>query len=960
MPYDAFISYSHSTDERLAPAVRDGLQKLAKPWNKRRALNIFLDKSSLEISAGLKGALHAKLEGTEWLILLLSEDSARSQWVSEEIANWTATKPANRIALVQTDGELYWGDGDWDWERSTAAPRALSGVYAEEPLWLDLRKYRDEPDLDIRSNSSFRDDLATLAAPLHGKSKEELVGEDLVQFRRSLRLRRAAITGLAVLTVLSITATVAALIARKEAIKEAKIATTRQLAAQALVESTDQPDLGLLLAVAAHDLDQELLAGGDIENSLDGPRSALLQILEKTPELVSYLTGFSSRPTALAAAHESSMLAVGETMGVVSLWDTSTFERGGALESLEGAVTAMVFSEGATSLAVGTEGGDVVIWDIGSGRTVEIEGEGSPVIGIAFDAALRRVAVAYRTKDDEIITIRETGSGSRIGDDLENFIGVAAMRFEGRNRLAVIDIRGVKSCEIGGGCTEGSGGVNLAKPGASAYLIEAGLGAVSHFFNGGINTGRLENDLDQNFQLGAGIISGMAFSPDGSVLTVVQEATMSFWHPLTGKQAGTSLLGIAAGQDTEIVFLSQDGSRLATLADGKVQVWDRGRKRRLGDQLPILKVDLPDAIGSVVGADFSPDGRRVAWIIDPAGDTRCPDEYTRKNMWTPDREAYYLHLQEGLDGLCDSEEGQTVAVWSRDTGKIVTLAAGLEQDVRFLDGTRICTDRGEVWDVENRLRIKDAKPDCFDSDKTWKAAGEGGFTRCEAGVLVRAELGALASLIAGIDLDAAALNTDTRCLAVLDHPNPWQVTVWMIDESGGESHSVIDLGAEVDTLNAFGKEGSKPTLTLSPDGGTLAVDYPSGGISFWNTDQGARLLKIPRDAIRTFDFSPDGKLVALDRVTGDIELRETTTLSIVGVLRGDGDTNARILKFRPDGKELMEAVVGGGITLWDVNVDSWRSKACALAGRPLDKDERRRFNPGNVAVDPCSSVKIGD
>jgi len=101
--YDAFISYSHSTDERLAPAVRDGLQKLAKPWNKRRALNIFLDKSSLEISSGLKNALHAKLEGTEWLILLLSEDSARSQWVSEEIVNWTATKPANRIALVQTD-----------------------------------------------------------------------------------------------------------------------------------------------------------------------------------------------------------------------------------------------------------------------------------------------------------------------------------------------------------------------------------------------------------------------------------------------------------------------------------------------------------------------------------------------------------------------------------------------------------------------------------------------------------------------------------------------------------------------------------------------------------------------------------------------------------------------------------------------------------------------------------------
>lgn len=52
--YDAFISYSHSSDDRLAPAIRDGLQKLAKPWNKRRALNVFLDKLSLEVASGLR------------------------------------------------------------------------------------------------------------------------------------------------------------------------------------------------------------------------------------------------------------------------------------------------------------------------------------------------------------------------------------------------------------------------------------------------------------------------------------------------------------------------------------------------------------------------------------------------------------------------------------------------------------------------------------------------------------------------------------------------------------------------------------------------------------------------------------------------------------------------------------------------------------------------------------------
>ena len=35
---DAFISYSHSADSQLAPALRFGLERLTKPWYRRRAL----------------------------------------------------------------------------------------------------------------------------------------------------------------------------------------------------------------------------------------------------------------------------------------------------------------------------------------------------------------------------------------------------------------------------------------------------------------------------------------------------------------------------------------------------------------------------------------------------------------------------------------------------------------------------------------------------------------------------------------------------------------------------------------------------------------------------------------------------------------------------------------------------------------------------------------------------------
>ena len=45
--YDAFISYSHAADGRLAPAVQTGLQRLARPWYRRWALRVFRDDTGL-------------------------------------------------------------------------------------------------------------------------------------------------------------------------------------------------------------------------------------------------------------------------------------------------------------------------------------------------------------------------------------------------------------------------------------------------------------------------------------------------------------------------------------------------------------------------------------------------------------------------------------------------------------------------------------------------------------------------------------------------------------------------------------------------------------------------------------------------------------------------------------------------------------------------------------------------
>ncbi|GIF39597.1 TIR domain-containing protein [Actinoplanes xinjiangensis] len=200
MTFNGFISYSHAADGRLAPAVQRGLHRLAKPWHRRRALWIFRDQTGLAVTPGLWSSIQTALDGSEYFVLLASPEAAQSRWVNREIEHWIATKAANRILPVVTDGEWTWDQERHDFtEDSTAVPAALRGVFTEEPLFLDLRWARDSEHLSLQ-HSRFRDAIAQLAAPMHGVSKDELEGEDVRHHRRARRLGSGALVMLVVLT----------------------------------------------------------------------------------------------------------------------------------------------------------------------------------------------------------------------------------------------------------------------------------------------------------------------------------------------------------------------------------------------------------------------------------------------------------------------------------------------------------------------------------------------------------------------------------------------------------------------------------------------------------------------------------------------------------------------------------------------------------------------------------------
>jgi hypothetical protein len=420
--YDAFISYSHAADGDLARALQESLQRFATPWspwrwaNPIRSLRVFRDQSALSADPGLWPAIERALAASDWFILLASVNAANSPWIDKEVSFWCAHKPNERILLVQTDGELNWDDaaGDFDWKVCTALPRRLARVFAEEPLWLDLRWTESQARLD-RRDPRFGDAVASIAAPIRGIPKDELIGEDIRQHHQLQRWRRVAMATLSVLLISAIAAAgiawhqrnlarereIEAIAQRTRAERQAEIALARQLAAQSVqlrVQAVERIEQSLLLAVEAARRD----------SSLEGAR-ALARALALTPRRANQWGSVQPYAMVLTIAYspDGRLLASGED-GWVALWQV------GGGEVWRKAISAkwLRFRPDGKILAAGGGEGKVALLRVEDGEQIGSLDLGDRVAALAFDPTGRFLATAGT---DGSARILEVDSREEIG-----------------------------------------------------------------------------------------------------------------------------------------------------------------------------------------------------------------------------------------------------------------------------------------------------------------------------------------------------------------------------------------------------------------------------------------------------------------------------------------------------------------------------------------------------------------
>jgi WD40 repeat protein len=567
--YDAFISYAHEADGGFAPVVQRGLQHLAKPWNRRRAVEVFRDESSLAVSPGLWPSIQKALNASRWLVLLASPEAARSDWVGEEITHWVSSKGTDHLLVVVTDGSWIWDKASGDLSlASTASNAALRGVFRAEPKYLDMTWARRDAGLTLR-NARFRDQIATLAAAIRDVPKEDIEGEDVRQQRRTRRVVRAVI---ATLTVLVLLASVLAVVAnierqvantqRQEAIHERNVAISGQLSSESQLLGGAAPVISRLLSIAAWHLNR----------SSDAARYAMLtaaampaiRVLDEVAEPVRSVA-FSPDGTTLATGSGTPATATSGG-GFVQLWEVATGRRTGLLEAGSQPVFAVAFSHDGNIVAGGSGDGSVWLWNPAThqpvGRPLRV-GTG-PVTSVAFSPRGSILAVGGK---DGIVRLWDVTSRRPVGGPLTGFSGAVTSVAFSRD-----------------GATVAAGGAD-----GTAQLWDV----ATHEPVGGPFTGH------------TGAVTSVAFSPDGKILaTGSSDGTDRLWDVAAGGLTGGPLTG-HTGAVTSVAF-SRHGKILATGSkDGTARLWDMATQRPIGGP-------LAGHAGPVTSVAFSPDGKTLA------------------------------------------------------------------------------------------------------------------------------------------------------------------------------------------------------------------------------------------------------------------------------------------------------------------------------------------------------------
>jgi len=924
-------------------------------------------------------------------VLLASPAAARSPWVRREVRYWMENRDRETFFIALTDGVIRWDDteGDFDWRATSALPEELRGWFPREPLWVDLGWTRghDPSDLTLR-HGRFRDDIATLAAAVHGRSKEQIDSEDARQHRLAVRLGRVFVATLVMLLILagveSNNANTQRNIAQQQTAKaqqQRALATQQALEAEAEVDAATSPEASLKESLAALQMhptgqvrqtlvntllhtryqgsSQPQTPDGFVDEAAFSPDGRLFADAHEQhgktvvsvwritdpahPALVGSLPSFAPKVllTDVALSPDDQVLAV-VAGGKAELWSTTATPRLLASLSLPKARAVAFSPDSATLAVVGGESanGTLETWNIASPTAPRMLARAG---GLWFPQD-----VAFSPDGRTLVT----GSGEEsVNSDGTAVERTRAILWDVSATQALRQLTTIWVWDGEGGIAFGTGGKTLALTWSNKVSLW-NIADPAHPRQLAVLLG----DTSE--------IDAIAFSPDGRSLVTggLQQNRIVLWNTTDPAHVPHStLLAQDEASVSALTFVHGGQSVLAADQDTQVSQW------RVADNAPALAATLRDAADTssrgVLATAVSPDSRVLAmggwdqavvlWrLTDPAHPTRLA------RIPSDSGNVSAVAFSPNGTVLAVGSWNKKLALWDvRDPASPRLLATastpGVVSWLTFAPGGTTLVGGGDPQDSDSGM------PDYFAPawSDLWNVSDPG-----HPVVLHRfSQVG---------NNDPGALSPDGKTLvlsAFFDgNLGQSQVQVWNIADP---AHPV--KLADPDNTNLTGPapdSNLSDHVTFDPVRGLAATssDGKPPETVLWSYDGhgAARQLGAfagPTDTVSALAFHPGGNLLAAasdDFTTSVGDVANTaqpfTVLTITGF---EGSVNDTV--FSPDGRLLAAASNDGTVQVWTLGAlpaiaANPVGLACQLTGGGFTRSQWKQYTQEAPYSSPCS------